>query len=889
MIRKSSTLPDHFRRMGSAYLVLVISMIPAVVVYFRVKHNVAARDQTRFEQVVQTTEETMVQRMENYVSALRGVRGLFEAGGNVDPHEWQEYVHSIDIKYNYRGMMDLGVARRVRAPEKESHVAAMRNVWPEYALKPPGDRDEYFPIIYLATPSNRTNRVPGWDAFSEPSRRTAIERSFLEDDPIATGKITLYSSDGANQEPGFILYVPIHRPGARPGTVEERKDTTVGVVFASFLARELGDGLFGKPSNPAIDYEVYDGKTPAHDSLLYDSDGVRVADDRKAAPRFSRTLNIEGLGRTWTVHISTLPAFEIDSRQNLPDMALFGGLTISFLLFAIAFTQARARSEAERLSVSLRQSEESLKRANEALTGKIAERQQAEKELAAEKEQLFVTLGSLAEGVITTDAAGKVLLLNKAAEMMTGWDRREAVSQPLAGVFQLLDERTRAACENPVDRVLNTDAIFDNGTPAVLRSNRGGEKVVVTSGAPMHDHGGSIIGVVLVFRDVTENRKLEAELNKASKLESLGLLAGGIAHDFNNILTSILGNISLGRMQLPENDPSQERLARAEQSCQRAKELTNQLLTFARGGAPVKKTKAIAQLLKEACDLAVLGSPVRCEFSFPDDLWAVDVDPAQISQVLNNILINAVQAMPEGGIIRVSAEKVPARTRRGLPSESASYVKISIHDSGPGIPPEHLHRIFDPFFTTKHKGRGLGLATAYSIIRKHEGLIEVESKVQNGAMFNIYLPASARPAAPATEQQDKPVTGRGRVLVMDDETDILNFSQVALKRLGYDVDVARDGAEALNRYREASESGRPFSAVIMDLTIPGGVGGKEAIKRFLEFDPRVAAIVSSGYSNDPVMSDFEQHGFRGVVAKPYEIRELARTLKEVIETQGRQD
>jgi len=217
-----------------------------------------------------------------------------------------------------------------------------------------------------------------------------------------------------------------------------------------------------------------------------------------------------------------------------------------------------------------------------------------------------------------------------------------------------------------------------------------------------------------------------------------------------------------------------------------------------------------------------------------------------------------------------------------LPSPGADYVRISIQDHGPGISPEHLSRIFDPFFTTKHKGRGLGLATSYSIVRKHDGLIEVESRQEKGATFHIYLPASAQAMPSGPEDKHKLPNGQGRVLVMDDEPNILNFSHVALKRLGYEVELARDGAEALRRYREAAEAGKPFDAVIMDLTIPGGMGGKEAIKHLLELDSQAKAIVSSGYSNDPVMAEFQKYGFRGVVAKPYEIRELARVLHEVI-------
>ncbi len=876
-----AALKDRFHRMGVAYLVLAICLGATALVCFRVQHNVLARDQVRFEQAAQSTQEALVNGMESYISALRGLRGLFEANPRVDLRQWEEYVRSLDIKRNYRGIMDLGYAQRVSRAQSDTHIAEMRErVAGDYKIQPPGDREEYYPLIHLSAPVNLPDWTPGWDAYSEPNRRTAIEKAILSDNPVATGKIQLFAPAGTTEEPGFILYMPIFRRDSRSASAGDPKGEVEGVAFASFRAREFGERIFETQSNSAIDIEVYDSETPSRTNLLYDRDGVMGAGTLKASRSFSKTIRIPGLGRIWSLHISTLPAFELDSKKHLTVISLVSGITVSLLLFIIAVTQARARLKAEMLTESLQRSEESLKNANRSLMDKIAARQQAEMALAAEKERLAVTLRSIGEGVVTTDAAGVVVLLNTAAESLTGWTQDEAAGRPLVEVFQLHEERTRAACENLLERVFGTDPLFNRGTPALLVSRDGTERIVVASGAPMRDQLGHVVGAVLVFRDMTESRKLETELHRSSKLESLGLLAGGIAHDFNNILTGILGNISLARMQLAPDSPAHDRLEKAESSCLRARDLTNQLLTFARGGAPLKKTKSIAQLVKDAGDFAVIGSNVRCEFAIAPDLWAADVDQTQIAQVLNNMLINAVQAMPEGGIIQVRAENVPAGTKVGLSAPAANHVRISIQDHGPGVPPENLSRIFDPFFTTKPRSRGLGLTTAYSIIRKHDGYIEVESKPGKGATFHIYLPASSR-SATATDHQIRASMGEGRVLVMDDEPDILTLSQVVLKRLGYEVEVASDGTEALRRYRAAAEAGKPFDAVIMDLTVPGGMGGKEAIRHFREFDPQVRAIVSSGYSNDPVMADFQKHGFRGVVAKPYQIADLAKTLKEV--------
>jgi PAS domain S-box-containing protein len=397
--------------------------------------------------------------------------------------------------------------------------------------------------------------------------------------------------------------------------------------------------------------------------------------------------------------------------------------------------------------------------------------------------------------------------------------------------------------------------------------------------------------VLAIVRDITEHKRMEEELLKVQKLESMGILAGGIAHDFNNLLTGILGNVSLIRMYMdPEDNKTYNRLSEAEKACLRAQDLTQQLLTFSKGGAPVKRVISIEELIKDSATFAVSGSDVRCEFYISEDLWMVEVDEGQISQVINNVVINADQAMPEGGVIRLKAKNInrgeliahSSYEGDGLPLKGERYVKVTIEDEGIGIPKEHLTKIFDPYFTTKQRGSGLGLAAAYSIIKKHDGYIAVESKLEVGTKFYIYLPASDKEMLVRESIGHRAVVGKGRVLVMDDEDMIRGVAGEMLNRIGYEVEFARDGTEAIELYRKAVESSRPFDVVIMDLTIPGGMGGREAIKRLLEIDPGIKAIVSSGYSNDPVMSEFSKYGFRDVIPKPYEIEGLSEVLNRVI-------
>ena len=512
----------------------------------------------------------------------------------------------------------------------------------------------------------------------------------------------------------------------------------------------------------------------------------------------------------------------------------------------------------------------------------VTERKAAEEALATEKEQLAVTLRSIGDGVITTDTGGRIVLMNKIAEDLTGWRQEEACGEPLERILNIFNGKTGKARSNPAEEVLRTGRTVVKASHTVLIARDGSKRIIADSCAPISNRESSIIGMVLVFRDITEQEALKANLQRAEKLESLGILAGGIAHDFNNMLTGILGNISIAKMCATGDSRVRERLEEAEKAALRTRDLTQQLLTFAKGGAPVKKTSSIAEILTDLSNFALRGSNVGCCFDIPDDLWPGDIDPGQISQVIHNLVINADQAMPDGGMIHVNAQNKVVTGRDRLPLADGSYIHISIRDTGVGISAEHLPMIFDPYFTTKQRGSGLGLATSYSIVSHHMGCITAESEPGKGTTFHVYLPATPQETVAPPPQAAGHATGSGRILVMDDEPMIREVAGAFLGMLGYDVSFAEHGEEAIALYREALQSGRPFAAVVMDLTIPGGMGGKEAIRRLLEIDPSVKALVSSGYSTDPVMADYRNFGFKGVVLKPYVIGDLSSALQSVI-------
>ncbi len=512
----------------------------------------------------------------------------------------------------------------------------------------------------------------------------------------------------------------------------------------------------------------------------------------------------------------------------------------------------------------------------------ITEQRIATNALQDEKRRLAVTLRSIGDAVITTDREGCITLMNPIAESLTGWQEANAVGRPLMEVFRIVNEHTREPCTNPVDKVLETGQIVGLANHTMLLARDGREFIIADSGAPIFDDERAIIGVVLVFRDTTERERMEKELLKMEKIQSLGVLAGGIAHDFNNFLTGIVGNLSLAKLELESGNSINRPMEEMEKAALRAKELTQQLLTFSRGGEPVKHTADIAGLVREAAQFALRGSNVRSDLHIEEDLRFADIDEGQIVQVLHNLVLNADQAMPEGGTITLRGINIALPFDNPYALPPGDYIQLSIEDQGMGIQPDHQKRVFDPYFTTKQKGSGLGLAVAYSVITKHDGRLTVDSQLGGGTTFTILLPASDGPLKPTAEDQHQPIKGSGFILVMDDEDFIRDLAQRMLTTMGYRADVVPDGQSALDRYRQAQSEGDPFDVVILDLTVPGGMGGKETLQHLQELDPEVRAIVSSGYANDPIMAHYRQYGFCGAVKKPYLLKDIHQKLAEVL-------
>jgi len=500
-----------------------------------------------------------------------------------------------------------------------------------------------------------------------------------------------------------------------------------------------------------------------------------------------------------------------------------------------------------------------------------------------ESEEKFRLLMELATDGVLVVQDGKIKEVNYYLAKMCGYTIDEMLDTDLASFFHSDDIET---IETIYEKPLTDDNLLAVHDLTMMCKNGHRVEVEVIAGRFIFQNKPSNL---LVVRDISDRSKSDRELERTRQLESIAALSGGIAHDYNNLLTAIIGNISLAQTYLDPDDKVFLLLSQALAASKTAKDLTQKLITFSKGGSPDKKVAEVGKLVKNATEFTLSGSNLKSEFNFADNLWPVEVDSRQIGQAIHNVIMNAREAMPDGGLLKVSAENATSdddlsNLRKG------NYVKISIADCGNGIAPKNLDKIFNPYFSTKQmgskKGTGLGLSICHSIIRKHGGNVTVTSKYRRGTTLHIYLPSangkSLDQRTAGTMEQEIPIFGEGRILVMDDEAMIRKLAGELLSYLGYDFDFALDGAEAIKRYKQAMNSKKPFDAVILDLTVKGGMGGKETIEKLSKIDPKVVAIVSSGYCNDPGITDFGQFGFSGVVTKPYTMSELGEKLNQVV-------
>jgi PAS domain S-box-containing protein len=494
------------------------------------------------------------------------------------------------------------------------------------------------------------------------------------------------------------------------------------------------------------------------------------------------------------------------------------------------------------------------------------------------KEHMDKIIDSMIDTLIVVSGDRKILMANSAALALLGYEEKELAGQP----FEIVMGHGPAKCERIMNEILSKG--FIGNLEAEYRTKDGRRISMLFSGSTMPGKH-NVTEIVCVAKDITKIKELEEELQKLRKLESVGVLAGGIAHDFNNLLQGVFGFISMAGISIDDRGKALAALEKAEKALETAVGLTGQLLTFSMGGKPVMKRIALPSVIGNSVNFAMSGSNSDSRITVAKELWQVEADPGQIGQVIQNVVINAREAMPGGGNVEISAGNVdlPAGDHPLLP-EGGKFVRIAVGDSGTGISGKHLSRIFEPYYTTKPKGSGLGLATSFSIVRNHGGMIDVKSEAGKGSTFFIYLPAREAGEAPPGESRAGAAaqSRKGRILVMDDEEQVRDVAMGLIDALGHNVECAENGEVAIEKFRQARNSGTPFDIVILDLTIRGGMGGEEAIGKLREIDPDVTAIVSTGYSDNPVVSEYRTYGFATYLNKPYTIHSLKESLDSLL-------
>lgn len=512
----------------------------------------------------------------------------------------------------------------------------------------------------------------------------------------------------------------------------------------------------------------------------------------------------------------------------------------------------------------------------------ITEQLRIHEAVQTEKEQLAFVLESMGVGLICVDLHGKLILINSAAQELIGLNGKEAMGRDISDVLRISGSRKFKHSSEILAEIKEKAQLIHLERDFQIISLSGQRHYVDASINPMHNQENKLIGAVMVFQDTTLRRKMKEESLKAYKLESLGVLAGGIAHDYNNLLTSIMGNVGLAKLYAKSGSDVERVLKQSEIAIRRSRDLTQQLLTFSKGGAPVKEAGSIKNVLQETAAFALSGSNVLANFDIQNDLWIADFDLGQISQAVQNIVLNAAHAMPSGGNIDISARNIQVDSDNSMKLKAGPYIQIIIRDYGMGISAEHLSRIFDPYFTTKQKGSGLGLAVCYAVVKKHDGHINVLSESGSGTVFEIFLPAAPDKSLESSGHDSGLHHGEGRLLLVDDEQIVLDTASQILNCAGYTTAVANGSQEALQKYRQAASQGESFDLVILDLTLPGDLSGDQILKALMTEDPEIKAVVSSGYSDNDVLCHYHDYGFSGVVPKPYAPEELTRVVAQIV-------
>jgi len=804
------------------------------------------------------------------LKVLSGVKALFDTRKSLDADQAQAYLQSIGFFNNPGAIGNVGVCVPLlgNTPEALQSIYLQKgfNRFFSSAVKVKKDR---LPILFWADSSHGRLEGAGWEAFNSSRIQQAMNLALDSGAPAATLKVPLRTAAGVEPLDGFIIFYPLYTTPRPPPTVTERRQQCVGFVFGTFPSDPLWGNMLRAATPRIMSFSVYDSPKMRKEDLLFNFNKTldnNASTSSSFPPKYSSLQTQNALGRPWYYLICSRDPLNQSLEDKLPVLCLAGGVLVSLFLFIV---EMRGFLHSEKL----------MTRVGAAGTA-----------LQEEKDMLAVTLRSIVDGVITTEAEGRITLMNLAAERLTGWPQHLASGLPVADVFKVKLQSNEAGPIPDLNEVLRSGKTFDSTPPLVITDRNGKQRTISAGVSPIRDKAGMSRGLVVVFRDITERQRLENQLRHAQKMEAFGQLAGGVAHDFNNILTVIQSHAALMQTEDANSITIIESAKEIQQATERAASLTRQLLTFSRRGtiqlADIDLNDIVSNMMKML--QRIIGDHVSLEARYMPQKAMVRADAGMMEQVLMNLAVNSRDAMPKGGrlVIETTSADFDATT---LPpcnlARPGHYIRLSVSDTGTGIAPENLPRIFEPFFTTKEigKGTGLGLATVLGIVEQNSGWIDVQSQVGMGTTFHIYLPRQEHPLSTVrkTSGNESP-TGTETILLVEDEPAVRALALHLLQRKGYRVLEAANGPHAVEIWKKNRES---IDLLLTDMLMPGGLMGTELAQKLREEKPSLKVILSSGYQEENSSEETAHLEGCFFLQKPYPPSRLAQCVRHCLDSQ----
>lgn len=893
-----------------AWIILCLSLAVTAVIWHNTSSEIKREARQDFDLRAEEIRQRIVRRMLGYEQVLRGGVGLFNASQSVTGEEWREYVSGLKVEKNYPGIQGIGFSAVVHPTGKTAHIEMMRKERrSSYSVWPDGSRAMYTSIIYLEPLDWRNQRAIGYDMYSEPVRRTAMDKAVELDMAAISGKVRLVQETEKDVQAGFLMYLPVYRKGLPVGSQAQRREALQGYVYAPFRMADFMQRIIGRDV-PDLDVEVFDGEAISEPGLMYDSDSSRQDFQRTGQAQFKKTVRLELNGSVWTLYFSSLPAFENAIDREKPVIVLAAGMVISFLFSAIAFFLASNRERLRSINEDLnsevderKKAEDGLRKAhgaletrveertrelttaNEALQREIAVRTRAESAFKESEERLRALVETTNDWVWEMDTDFRYTYASPMITSMLGYSTGEVLGTT---PFDRMDAGDGARLRAALEGFAASKSPFTIETTGLKKD--GSAAVVETSGAPIIGSRGEFLGYRGVDRDATGRKRLEEErmnmhsqLLQTQKMELLGRLAGGVAHDFNNILGIIT---SLNSLAIKEARSGEVRdyLGQIQSASERAANLTRQLLIFSRNQptetAPMDLNRTIREML--SLMRSIMGENITISTELAPDLMTIEADATNIEQVLMNLIVNSREAMPGRGEITIKSSNVTIDGAHGPGLAPGEYVSVIVSDSGAGMDEETLGHIFEPFFSTKEpgKGIGLGLTVVNNIVREYRGAATVESRPGMGTAFKVLLPASRAKVVPEPPRPTGEPAGRGeRILLVEDEPMLSRSVALVLAKSGYSVFTARDAVEAEGIF---GQEGAGVDLVFSDVVLKGK-SGVSVVDEFLAKKPGLKVVFASGYMDiDAEWPYIKESGFR-FLQKPYEIPELLKTIRDSLD------